>query len=236
MEHHSSWLSVGVLGVFHHREDHWRFSFAVHQEDQCTAEAEGYQELVPPDPGRPCLVPTISELYCFVLLEWSHNCVWNAWNAWIECLDRRFNPAYVPCRWCLWLSLECLQVQAYTIYTPVRTRSFIEIWSATTFSSMVSCLHYLPMHSFFIHRFCLRNSHSFALEVPLFQLVKCLIPFLCVSKFLFMFLQFYPLVVAKRKPWRHCHRWPGPLHDSKGILCQASLRSRKWGKKWFKDE
>lgn len=29
----------------------------------------------------PCLVPTISQPYSFSLLEWSHNCVWNAWNA-----------------------------------------------------------------------------------------------------------------------------------------------------------
>jgi len=39
-------------GVFHYRADHRRFTFAVHQEDQRTIETEGYQELVPPDPGR----------------------------------------------------------------------------------------------------------------------------------------------------------------------------------------
>ena len=49
-------------GVFHYRADHRRFSFAVHQEDQRTIETEGYQELVPPDPGRQGFVQ--AWLYC----------------------------------------------------------------------------------------------------------------------------------------------------------------------------
>ena len=48
--------------MFHYRADHRRFSFAVHQEDQRTIETEGYQELVPPDPGRQGFVQ--AWLYC----------------------------------------------------------------------------------------------------------------------------------------------------------------------------
>ena len=39
-------------GVLHHRADHWWFSPTVHQEDQCSAKAEGHQKLVSTDPGR----------------------------------------------------------------------------------------------------------------------------------------------------------------------------------------